>query len=139
MEFWASAEVSQVAFESIANCADCVEPFLNKEFGRSKLAELDLKIRYVPIVMPDKMHAEYKERSRAYLKKNIYDCSPHLDFRTFTSAGFPEQLTEYLRGIRLCCPHLKRFGANLDQISDFNRITKGAVENIIRDQRPLCI
>jgi hypothetical protein len=59
LEFWASSESHQPAGMGLERARKCVEPFLNSAFTASSLAALQGKLRYVPIVMPEEMHARY--------------------------------------------------------------------------------
>jgi len=104
---------------------------LNVAFAASSLATLDAKLRYVPIVMPKGMRERYPERSKLRKKQRIYDCSPQLNYEVFVEGSFEDQLKEYLRGIALSTPHLKGLGATPEQIADFEKIMKEAVERIL--------
>lgn len=131
MEFWASAEVFQPADAALDKTRRCVEPFLNTAFAESSLANLECKLRYVPIVMPDNMHARYPARSKLRKKERIYDCAPILDYEVFVEGTFDDQVKEYLRGIALSATHLAALGASPRQIADFEAILATAAERII--------
>jgi hypothetical protein len=131
LEFWASAEVFQPAFAALDQTRRLVEPFLNSGFAASSLATLQCKLRYVPIVMPENMHARYPARSKLRKKERIYDCAPILDYEVFVEGKFEDQLREYLRGIALSAPHLAGLGASQRQIADFEAIVATAAERII--------
>lgn len=122
MDFWASAEVFQPAFAAMDKIRRLVQPYLTSRFAAEKLAPLECKIRYVPIVMPKEMHAKYPTRSRLHKKQKLYDCSPSLDYDTFENGRFDDQLKEYLRGISLSAPHLADLGASPEQIGEFVQI-----------------
>jgi hypothetical protein len=134
MEFWASAEVYQPASAALVRAERCVEPFLNAAFAASSLATLQCKLRYVPIVMPENMHARYPARSKLRKKERICDCAPILDYDLFVEGQFEHQLREYLRGIALSAPHLAHLGASPQQIEEFKTILAGAVERIISER-----
>ena len=131
MFFWASAEVHKPATEGLERTRRSVEPWLNDAFEKSSLVKLQIKLRYVPIVMPKAMHAKYTERSKALVKQKIYDCAPHLDYETFVSGTFEEQVREYIRGAALSGPHLRKFGATAEQTADFERIMEEAPAQIV--------
>ena len=135
MEFWGSAEVHGPAFDDLVRAEKCVEPYLNAAFAKSTLADVDLLLRYVPIVMPVDMHERYKERSKALKKQRIYDCAPHLNYDLFVSGTLEQQLNEYLRGVALSVPHLHKFGLTLEQVREFEEILASATERIL-DERP---
>src|SRR5262245_32286959 len=134
MVFWASAEVFQPAFPALDKARRCVQPFLNSEFTNSRLGNLEAKLRYIPIVMPEGMRERYPERSELFRKQRIYDCSPQLNYEVFVDGSFEDQLTEYIRGIALSAPHLKGLGATPEQIEDFKRILAEAVPRILVEQ-----
>jgi hypothetical protein len=131
LDFWASAEVFQPAFAALDRIRRLVDPFLNSALVASSLATLRGRLRYVPIVMPENMHARYPARSKLRKKEEIYDCAPILDYDVFTQGTFEDQLKEYLRGIALSAPHLAGLGASSRQISDFHAILATAAEQIV--------
>ena len=135
MKFWAAVEGHKPAYEAITSVRRAVETYLNTEFSKSRLNDINAELRYVPIVMPVEAHGKYTERSKLKLKERVYLCAPHLDYETFVSGTFEEQLREYLRGIALSAPHLAKLGANDDQIKEFEDILKMA-EQRIRIERP---
>lgn len=135
MEFWASSESCNLADSSLEMARRCVELYLNAAFAKSSLANVDMMLRYVPIVMPVDMHQRYSERSRARIKQRIYDCAPHLDYELFVSGRFEQQLSEYLRGIVLSAPHLHKFGLTSAQVREFEQILETASERIL-EERP---
>lgn len=122
MFFWAAAECHIPAYQAVTIVRQRVEPYLNAAFSKGALAGLDLKLRYVPIVMPVQMYDKYPERSLARVRLRIYDCAPHLDFELYISGNFKQQLTEYFRGISLAKPHLVKFGATPEQVAEFDQI-----------------
>jgi hypothetical protein len=135
MEFWASAEVHQPATFGLERARHCVEPYLNSAFAKSSLAEFDMELRYIPIVMPTDMHDRYTERSKARIKQRIYDCAPHLDYELFVSGTLEQQLNEYLRGIAQSASHLHKFGLTPEQVGEFEQILASATKRIL-EERP---
>jgi hypothetical protein len=134
MEFWASAEVNQPAYTALTRVRRNVEAFLNTAFAASSLAVLQCELRYVPILMPERMHARYPARSKLRKRERIYDCAPILDYDVFVEGSFEDQLQEYLRGIALSAPHLAGLGASPQQIEEFRAILATALERIIAGQ-----
>lgn len=131
MQFWASAEVYAPAGEALERCRRCVEPYLNMAFRGTSLDTLAIELRFVPIVMPKDSHAKYAERSRNRIKQRILVCAPHLDFETFVRGNLDAQVREYLRGIALSAPALKRFGGSDDDVRTFEAILQTALPHII--------
>lgn len=133
MFFWNSSESFRPATDNLMRVAKAVEPYLNTEFENSSLKDLNIKLRYIPIVMPVHMREKYTERSKARIKQAIYDCAPQLDYPTFVDGPLEAQCIEYLRGIALSSPHLKKFGATAQQIEDFDTIVAGAPQRIYEE------
>jgi hypothetical protein len=113
----------------------CVEPFLNTAFSLSSLSTLDCKLRYVPIIMPEELRERYPARSTLRKKERIYDCAPQLDYETFVSGSFKDQLQEYLCGIAESAPHLAGLGATPQQINEFREILTSTAEQILATHR----
>jgi hypothetical protein len=99
-----------------------VENYLNTELEKSSLATLDVKLRYVPIVMPPEIRKRYPERSKLRKNKKLYDCARQLDFDVFVGGSLRNQVTEYVRGIRLSVPYLAKLGASPEQVTEFSEI-----------------
>ena len=131
MLFWASSETFQPASQAVNRARRCVEPHLNAEIAKSCVATLEIKLRYVPIVMPREMQARYPARSKLHVKARIYDCAPALDHQIFTDGGLKEQLDEYIRGVEGALPFLGRLGASAEQIAAFGSILGSSVSRII--------
>ena len=134
MKFLASAEVFQEAFAALDRVHRSVEPFLNTAFATSSLANLECNLRYVPIIMPIGMRERYPARSKLRKRDRIYDCAPQLDYNAFVEGTFADQLREYLRGIALSAPHLRKLGASPEQVAEFERIVTGATQSILARQ-----
>ncbi|WP_138918440.1 hypothetical protein [Nitrospirillum viridazoti] len=137
MKFWASAEVFQAAFPAIDRARRCVSPFLDAAFAASCLAQIDAKLRYVPIVMPEAMRQRYPARSKLKKKERLYDCAPQLAYEVFITGSFEDQIREYLRGIAESAPHLAELGASPEQIAEFEAILESAVGRILAERPDL--
>ena len=134
MEFWASSESHQPAGAALEKTRRSVESFLNAAIAASNLATLQCKLRYVPIVMPEHMHARYPARSVLRKKERTYVCAPILDYDVFVDGTFEDQLKEYLRGIALSLPHLIDLGASPQQVEEFGAILAGARDRIAAEE-----
>lgn len=121
-----------MAYDSLVIVAKVTELYLNKEFENSSLKGLHIKLSYIPIVMPEQSRKNYPERSRAKIKQSVYLCVPQLDYATFVDGPLDAQCIEYMRGIALSSPHLKKFGATLEQIADFDTIIAVAPQRLYR-------
>jgi hypothetical protein len=131
MLFWASSESHVKASYSLDRARRLVEPYLNDNFDNSSLNSFNIELRYVPIVMDPEGLKHYPERSRAKIKQKIHLCAPHLDYQTFVDGDLSACLDEYMRGIALSSPHLKKFGATPEQVHDFDLIIATARDAIL--------
>ncbi|WP_267389729.1 hypothetical protein [Sphingomonas sp. GC_Shp_3] len=122
MKYSWSAEVYKSASDAILQCARKIETILAEGFSSGSLSDLDMELRYVPIVMPMESHLKYKERSKCRLKQRIYDCAPHLDYETFVSGSYAAQIEEFIRGMKTSAPYLTRFGASDKQVAEFEEV-----------------
>jgi hypothetical protein len=122
MIFWNSCEIYKPAYDNYLLVSRPSEPYLNAEFEKSSLKSLSIKLRYIPIIMPDWGRKSHPERSKARVKSGVYDCAPQLDYLTFIDGTLEAQFVEYIRGIALASPHLKKFGATPQQVADFDEI-----------------
>jgi hypothetical protein len=132
MIFWESCEAERMAYGNLAIVSKAAEPYLNKEFDGSSLNDLHITLSYIPIVMPEQGRKNYPERSRAKIKQSVYLCAPQLDYPTFVNGSLDAQCIEYMRGIALTSPHLKKFGATLEQIADFDAVIAVAPQQLYR-------
>lgn len=126
MHIWASAEVFRLASPALVRTEKLVIPYLNQAFATSNLAALNVKIRYIPIVMPEGMRERYPARSKLRLKEHLYDCAPQLNYEVFVSGSEQMQLKEYLDGIASSAPHLARLGASSQHIAAFQEVLTNA-------------
>lgn len=131
MEFWDSCEADIRIYDSLKEVWCVVEPYLNYAFENSSLNKLKIELRYIPIVMNPESIANYPERSRAKIKQKVYVCAPQLDYHTFIDGALSARLDEYLRGIALSSPFLKKFGATPEQVRDFDLIIATARDAIL--------
>lgn len=131
MLFWASSEIYRPANDSSEKVRHAVEPYINEVAEASGLNELDCKLRYIPIIMPDGMKERYPARSKLRKKEKVYDCSPQLNYEVFVSGTFEAQLREYLDGIAPSAPYLAELGASPEQVEEFKAILSGAYDQIL--------
>jgi hypothetical protein len=122
MKILVSSESDALAYESLARLSVDVEQRLNEVLSDSSLAEVDLQIRYVPIVMPPELQARYPARSKALVKSKVLDCSPQLNYSIFADGTSELQFKEYLRGIRTAKEYMPAFAMTAEQIGEFEAI-----------------
>ncbi len=135
LQFWASSETDLAASKAEDRCRKLVEPYLNERFDACGLVSLDVKLRYIPIIMRPDRALNYPSRSKARISQRVYDCSPQLDFLPFVFGTPEEQLQEYLRGIEASGAHLKKFGATIDQVETFAQIMVQAHAGLAKRMR----
>ena len=128
MHFVAFAEVDLSVYDALFRVREYVEPHLNAAFASCSLTSLDVKIRYVPIVMPKDAAANYPARSKLRKAQKLYDCAPVLNNSTFQRGSFEAQIKEYVSGIEECAQYLEQLGATKEQIEQFDGILKNVVE-----------
>ena len=85
----------------------------------SRLRDLDVLIRYVPIIMGERNRLRYPARSRLDRKNRAFNCSPQLPIEPFLTGTPEERISAYLNGLRECGPALKKLGANAAQVEAF--------------------
>lgn len=134
MNFWASSESLAPADCNLERARQSVEPYIVSALNNSLLSNIDMLIRYVPIVMPIDMHERYPARSKSRIKQRIYDCAPHLEYEIFVTGNFEQQIKEYLRGIALSIPHLEKFGLSAPEIFAFKEIIENTSDSILEDR-----
>jgi hypothetical protein len=135
MKFWASSETFIEVDDSVELCRRLVESYLNEKLDTIQLNNLQLKIRYVPIVMPKCLISKYPERSICRIRSMIYDCAPQLDYETFLNGSSGDKIQEYVRGIFSSVPHLFKFGATTDQVKTFEFILINGQQRILNNLR----
>lgn len=126
MEFWASSETYLPASAGVESVRQTTEPILNRLLAQSRFADVQIRIRYIPIVMPSVMHEKYTPRSQARLKQRILDCAPQIDYDVYLDGDFPKQLDTYLDGIKTAFPMLLKFGLTLTDVSDLKALLSEA-------------
>lgn len=123
MIFWASVEAEGDAYEPYVEVSRPAEEWFNERFADSPLADIELELRYIPIVMGKILREwKYKARSRAEIKKRVYNCCPQLDYVTFLSGSLEARAEEYVRGLRETTAQLRKFGATKEQAAAFDAI-----------------
>ncbi len=111
-----------------------MERYLNERFIRSQqLSELPIVVRYVPIIMPQGMRERYPARSKLRKKERLYDCAPQLDYDTFVTGTFEQQIDEYVRGLFESVAHLQKLGATQEQADEFVALLANAKQVILAE------
>ena len=122
MRITVSSESDAVAYRHLASLSADVEQRLNSLLSESRLADVDLQVRYVPIVMPPDLLERYPARSRAHIEKRIIDCSPQLNHSVFSDGTPALRRKEYLAGLRTAKAFMPQFNITSDEIAEFEAI-----------------
>lgn len=126
MEYFDSVEIDAAVDAKFDIVARATRHFFARELGKMPLADLNAKIRYIPVVMNEDGRQKYKARSRLERKTRIYNCCPQLNFEVFVSGSFNDQLSEYLRGLEECISRLPDIGASEEQVAAFEQMLHDA-------------
>jgi hypothetical protein len=122
MQYWSSTESTQLAAEKLSEVWGIPDNALTEALAQSSLADFDVKIRYIPIIMDERFRARYPARSRVERKNRIYNCCPQLDHDAFIAAAPAERALIYLDGLRECGAGLAKLGATPAQVAEFDAI-----------------
>ncbi len=122
MQYWSSSESTQLAAEKLSEVRGIPDNALTEALAQSSLADFDVKIRYIPIIMDERFRARYPARSRVERKNRIYNCCPQLDHDAFVAAAPAERALIYLDGLRECGAGLAKLGATPAQVAEFDAI-----------------
>lgn len=134
LKFQWSAELFKDSDQAHLRTARAVERYLNERFIRSQqLSELPIVVRYVPIIMPQGMRERYPARSKLRKKERLYDCAPQLDYDTFVTGTFEQQIDEYVRGLFESVAHLQKLGATQEQADEFVALLANAKQVILAE------
>ena len=119
MKYCESSETDSAASDGLIEVCAVVKVYMQTAFSLKSLGNSDIKIGYIPIVMPDDMHEKFKARSGISRKENIFYCCPQLSYEIFVSGTYNECLAEYLRGLEEVPSGIRKLGATDEQIEDF--------------------
>ena len=110
MRFWASPESDRFCGPALVASEKLVEPLTIAALAEEPLADLEVKIRYVPIVMDEEGRRRYPARSRVRKAQRLYDCAPQLDYLTFKKVGLRSSLPNTSGGLRSAGQHCQSSG-----------------------------
>ncbi len=125
-----SAELERGILDAYNDVSARTEAALEAAIKDSPLRDLDVKIRYVPIIMGEEFRLRYPARSRLERKNRVFNCSPQLPFQPFLSGTLAERLTVYINGMRECGPALKKLGATAEQVDAFGAVLDKALHEL---------
>ena len=99
MDIWISAEIDANALVNFNKIRLRCEALINEELGKSELSDLDLHIRYIPIVMINSALEEYPTRSKFY--GNVLLSAPQIEYGVFLSGDrILDQIQVFFAGLR---------------------------------------
>jgi hypothetical protein len=122
MKYWSSSEATQLATDKLSEVWGAVDTGLAEAIAQSSLADFDVKIRYIPIIMDEQFRARYPARSRVERKNRVYNCCPQLDHHSIVTSAPAERALIYLEGLRECGAGLAKLGATPAQVAEFDAI-----------------
>ena len=135
MIFWASSEADSKAHLNLNAVRLSVEPYINEAAAISELSSLEIKIRYIPIVMGSEFLSRYPARSKIRKKQKLYDCAPQLPHQPFVDGSWAEQVATYLQGLNECADPLLKMGATEVQVSIFKEILGRALIDLTAEKQ----
>ena len=116
------AETQLSANQALDKTSLATERAIEAALAKSSLRDLEVKIRYIPIVMDDEAKARYPARSRLERKNRIFNCCPQLPIEPFLSGGLKDRFQVYVDGLRECGPAMVKLGASGEQVAEFDRL-----------------
>jgi len=93
------------------------ERLISARINEGELGNVDLLVRYVPIIMKANTAEWYPPRSKVSHKHRTLDCAPQLNHAQFSGASVPAAAREYVGGIIDCLPLLAKLRFSADEIS----------------------
>lgn len=123
MEFQRGAETDwTVAGREFADIQNKFYAAMNQRLAESSLADVDLVLGYVPILMSDECRASYPARSRYERKKKFLGCAPQLDHARYIEGDFAMRWTVYCDGLYDAVKLMRRANLSDEQIDEFESI-----------------
>jgi len=122
MEFVFSSEVDKTALFQMHEVREAVRISLEDAVAKSTLSELDVRVRYIPIIMKAENLERFPARSRLERKNRIFNCCPQLDIQIFLTGTQSERVAVFVNGLRECGPALAKLGATSEQVAEFDQI-----------------
>jgi hypothetical protein len=127
LEYVVSSESDAAAYPAVDQVSRAVELAFRDALRSSPLHDIQLTLRYVPIVMPTGLRERYPPRSKARVKQRILDCSPQLSYEPFVGDSFRSQLEAYVQGLRTASLLMPMFGFSPADIREFESLLSKVV------------
>lgn len=122
MEFFFSMEVSSLVFPVLWDIQSVSSFLFEEKIKNSKLNDINLSLRYIPIIMEGERLKKYPSRSSVNKKKNIILSAPQLKIDIFINFPHENMMIEYFSGIDFFFPGMIKLEIDLNFIEDFRRI-----------------
>lgn len=119
MRLWCSAEVDRVVLAALTKTEDDLKSRLNSALNCVVLADVDLELCYVPIVMGIDFAEFYPPRSSYSKSESKVFHSPQLSFGSFRNGTPAERERGYIEGLLLAKPLLCSAGLDEKQTQAF--------------------
>lgn len=116
MELFYSTESHISVAEGITSTKRSLGARLDGIVANSILSDLDVRIRYIPIVMPPERAHAYPARSRVERANRIYNACPQLDYQVFLDGSDEDMKREWISGLDSVAGGLKKLGVSKEHI-----------------------
>lgn len=116
MEYGYSSETEKEVLERVLLVGRTAAELITMRLGAGELANIDVKIGYVPIIMSPELTPRYPARTKVSHKRRALECAPQLDYEIFLRQSLETVAKEYVRGIIDCLPLLSRLGLHNSEI-----------------------
>ena len=119
MDFWAGAEVEKSVHHHLKRVREELHNGIEGALQSGLLADVQLELCYIPIVMDKDFIDLYPERATFDKRAGKVLSSPHLDFAVFKSFSLRSAQSEYLRGLSTASRILSKAGLEAKTIDEF--------------------
>ena len=134
MKIFSSVEIDQRAYALYIETETAAMRALSLAISNSILSELEVKIRYVPIIMDEAVKARYPARSRLERKSRVFNCCPQLPIAPFLTEGAAKERFEvYIDGMSECASALVKLGATQEQVSAFEDVLGATRRSLVSE------
>jgi hypothetical protein len=122
MEYGCSVETEKCVSERVLFIARATEQMIAERLVAGELSNIDILVRYVPIIMNPEWAKHYPSRTKVSHKHRVLDCAPQLNFEKFSDGPLDGAAKEYVSGIIDCLPllaKLKFSSSEIGQVGEF--------------------
>jgi hypothetical protein len=121
MRLWCGAEAEKTVHLALTATRNRLKNALTNTLKSGSMADIDLELCYIPIVMSDDFVELYPARSSySKIDKRVYH-SPQLNFETFRDGSSKERDNAFIEGLLLAKSFLSEAGIEERQVTDFEK------------------